>query len=190
MGGKLELSSQDGEGSTFSFTLTFLKSKPPAQSSPPAVAVLDDPTEESPTTLPEIPPDTRILLAEDVKVNQMIAVRFLQRLGCVVDVVANGIEAVEAWRRNSYSAILMDFQMPEMDGSQATQMIRELERKESRPFTPIIALTANTMEGDRELCLASGMSDFVAKPIERKELETALRKAVAPVAAGRMPGRP
>jgi signal transduction histidine kinase len=180
MGGTLELTSKVGEGSTFSFTLTLLKSNP---ETPLAIAAVDDPAREFPAALREIPPATRVLLAEDVKINQLIAVRLLQRLGCAVDVVANGIEAVEAWRRNSYSAILMDFQMPEMDGSQATQVIRDLERKENRPYTPIIALTANSMEGDRELCLASGMSDFVAKPIDRNVLEAALRKAVVPMAA-------
>jgi len=113
-----------------------------------------------------------------VRINQMVAVRLLQQLGCAVDVANNGIEAVEAWRKNSYGAILMDFQMPEMDGSQATQLIRTLELKENRPTTPIIALTANSMEGDRELCLAAGMNDFVSKPIKKESLETALKNAL------------
>ncbi len=183
MGGSLELASKPGEGTTFFFTLTFPKSKVAVAAAPLPVEVIDHAADTIYACLPEIPPDTRVLLAEDIKINQLIAVRLLERLGCQVDVATNGLEAVEAWRHNSYSAILMDFQMPEMDGSEATQLIRAIELQENRPYTPIIALTANSMEGDRELCLASGMSDFVSKPIDKKILEKALRRAVAQVSA-------
>jgi signal transduction histidine kinase len=179
MGGTLELTSNVGEGSTFSFMLTFQKTERTEKEAPLPVEVMDFSSVESSAALPEIPSGTRVLLAEDVKINQLIAVRLLQRLGCIVDLAKNGKEAVEAWRNQSYSAILMDFQMPEMDGSQATQLIRALELSENRPYTPIIALTANSMEGDRELCMASGMSDFVSKPINQQALGIALKKAVA-----------
>ena len=120
-----------------------------------------------------------MLLAEDVKINQMVATRLLQQLGCSVEVANNGIEAVEAWRRKKYDVILMDFQMPEMDGSQATQLIRTLELKENRSPVPIIALTANSMEGDRERCLDAGMTDFVSKPINKVALGAALKRAMS-----------
>ncbi len=121
----------------------------------------------------------RILLAEDVKINQLVAVHLLRQMGCRVDIVNNGAEAVAAWQRNFYSAILMDFRMPEMDGSEATRMIRALESEENLPPTPIIALTANSLEGDRAVCLAAGMNDFVTKPIKRDILQAALEKAGA-----------
>jgi CheY-like chemotaxis protein/anti-sigma regulatory factor (Ser/Thr protein kinase) len=177
MGGTLDLVSEVGKGSTFFFILTLPKQQPPAPGSQPPVAMVEYPAKESACL--EIPKGTHVLVAEDVKINQTVATHLLKQLGCTVDIANNGLEAVEAWRRNSYSAILMDFQMPEMDGSQATQLIRTLELKESRPPTPIIALTANSMEGDREICLAAGMSDFVSKPIKKAALEAALKKAVA-----------
>ena len=177
MGGSLDLTSNVGEGSIFFFVLTLPKHKAGAAKDAPPVPMVEYAANIAVGRL-EIPSGTRVLLAEDVRINQMVAVRLLQQLGCAVDVANNGIEAVEAWRKNSYGAILMDFQMPEMDGSQATQLIRTLELKENRPTTPIIALTANSMEGDRELCLAAGMNDFVSKPIKKESLETALKNAL------------
>jgi signal transduction histidine kinase len=178
MGGTLNLTSSPGLGSTFYFVMPFPKQKPSVADAGPPVELVEI-SAPAPVSQP-IPEGTRVLLAEDVKINQTVATHILRRLGFTVDVVNNGVEAVEAWRNKYYSAILMDFQMPEMDGFQATQLIRATELKESRPPTPIIALTANTMEGDRELCLAAGMNDFVSKPINQDALEAALRKAIVP----------
>ena len=123
---------------------------------------------------------TRILLAEDNIVNQKVASKMLDKLGYRVDVVANGREATEAVSRMAYDAILMDCQMPEMDGHQATQNIRRREaanEKEDRSMrVPIIALTANAMKGDRERCLESGMDDFLSKPINIEQLEETLER--------------
>jgi signal transduction histidine kinase/DNA-binding response OmpR family regulator len=116
----------------------------------------------------------RILLAEDNQVNQKLALRILEQMGYRADVASNGLEAVESIERQTYDVILMDVQMPEMDGLDATRNIRKLSDV-TQPF--IIAMTANAMEGDRELCLAAGMDDYVSKPIRVSELIDALMKA-------------
>jgi signal transduction histidine kinase/DNA-binding response OmpR family regulator len=110
----------------------------------------------------------RVLVAEDNVVNQKVAVRMLQRLGFLPEVVSHGLDAVRAARETDYDAILMDCQMPEMDGYQATAEIRR-SRGAGR-WIPIIALTANAMEGDREKCLEAGMDDYLAKPFSLKAL--------------------
>lgn len=113
----------------------------------------------------------RLLLVEDNAVNQKLALLLLERGGYRADVAANGIEALEALERQAYDVVLMDVQMPEMDGLEATRRIRA-ETRYGQPR--IIAMTANAMSGDRELCLAAGMNDYVAKPIQREELMNAL----------------
>ena len=115
----------------------------------------------------------RILIAEDNGVNQKLAVRILERLSYRPDVVANGVEALDALRKWHYDIVLMDVQMPEMDGFEATKQIRKEWKPGQRPR--IIAMTANAMAGDREACLAVGMDDYVSKPIQLKELQTVLQ---------------
>jgi CheY-like chemotaxis protein len=113
----------------------------------------------------------RILLAEDNVVNQKLALRLLQQMGYRADLASNGIEAVESVGRQSYDVVLMDVQMPEMDGLEATRRITA-RWPEKRPR--IIAMTANAMQGDRETCLAAGMDDYVVKPIRVEALVEAL----------------
>jgi signal transduction histidine kinase/DNA-binding response OmpR family regulator len=113
--------------------------------------------------------DVRVLVAEDNPVNQKVAVRLLERVGISADAVANGVEAVEAVSRGDYALVLMDVQMPEMDGLAAA---RELRRRGA--VVPIVALTANAMDGDRERCLAAGMDGYLSKPIIEEELVRAL----------------
>ena len=121
----------------------------------------------------------RILLAEDNAVNQKLALRLLEQMGYRADVASNGLEAVESVERQAYDVVLMDVQMPEMDGLDATRAIRALTNlRQPR----IIAMTANAMQGDREMCLAAGMDDYVSKPIRVAELIEALRRAHGPSA--------
>ena len=179
MGGTLGVSSRMGEGSIFSFTLQLPKQKTDAPRDHPPDTAFEYSSNAHTTASSVVPENTCVLLAEDGKINQLVAVRLLQQLGCTVDIASNGLEAVEAWRKNRYRIILMDCQMPEMDGYKATLLIRELETKQNLQPAQIIAITASSMEGDRELCLAAGMNDFTSKPISKLALETALKKALA-----------
>jgi signal transduction histidine kinase/DNA-binding response OmpR family regulator len=117
----------------------------------------------------------RILIAEDVLVNQQVALRMLDRLGYKADVSANGSEALEAVRSSRYDVVLMDMQMPVMDGLESTRRIRREVEPDFQPY--IIAMTANAMAGDRERCLAADMNDYVSKPVKIETLATALGKA-------------
>ena len=128
----------------------------------------------------------RILLAEDNAVNQKVATKLLERLGYRVDGASNGREAVEAIVRRPYDLVLMDCQMPELDGYAATVEIRALDGERCR--IPIIALTAGAMESDRQRCLEVGMNDFIAKPIDRAELEEVLRRWLEGAGSASAPG--
>jgi signal transduction histidine kinase/ActR/RegA family two-component response regulator len=175
MGGNLALESRPGRGSLFHFTVELgLHAGAPAE-------------EEVPAARPERVVATdrrglRVLLAEDNIVNQRVATRFLERLGHAVTVANDGREAVEWWLRERFDLVLMDVQMPEMDGFEAVAAIRDVER-ETGMRTPIIALTAHAMSGDRERCLAAGMDGYLTKPIKLAHLVAAIDEALPPIAA-------
>ncbi len=116
----------------------------------------------------------RILLAEDNAVNQKLALRLLQHMGYRADVAGNGLEVLQSLERQTYDVILMDVQMPDMDGLEASRQINKRWARSGRPR--IIAMTANAMQGDREMCLAAGMDDYLAKPIRVEELVAALMR--------------
>ena len=114
-----------------------------------------------------------VLLAEDNVINQMVAKTLLMKSGCTVDVVENGQLAVDAWQKNDYDAIFMDCQMPVMDGYEATEIIREQE--DPGQHIPVIALTANAMDGEEENCYAAGMDKYLTKPINIAHLVQTLQ---------------
>ncbi len=107
-------------------------------------------------------------------VNQKVALRFLERMGYNADAVGNGIEAVNAFQNRNYDLVLMDLQMPEMDGLEASRRIRRTVPADRQP--KIIALTANAMQGDREICLDAGMDDYISKPVKMHEIVAAIRR--------------
>jgi CheY-like chemotaxis protein len=174
MGGTMwaESAGTAGEGSTFHVTFLTREAAAPSREDGDAAPVSAgdlDPEQAARHPL-------RILLVEDNAVNQKLALRLFSLMGYDVDVAANGIEAVDAVERQSYDVIFMDVQMPEMDGLEATRRIRA-RLADNGPR--IVAMTANAMEGDREMCLEAGMDDYVGKPIRVNELVAALEKTPA-----------
>jgi CheY-like chemotaxis protein len=129
-----------------------------------------------------------ILIVEDNDVNQILAVRMLERRGYASEVVGDGRQALEALGRRSYAAVLMDCQMPELNGYDATSELRQVEPAGNH--TPVIAMTAHALRGDREKCLASGMDDYLAKPLRPEELDRILRSWAPRTANGSGAGAP
>ncbi|WP_437187319.1 response regulator [Planctomicrobium sp. SH668] len=139
----------------------------------------DDQQKNQTPKIPESPP-LNILLAEDSLANRKLAIGLLNRWGHSISVATNGLEAVQAAKEQRFDVILMDVQMPEMDGIEATRTIREYQSEYQQPPTPIVAMTAHAMKGDRELCLASGMDQYLSKPIRPFDLATVLA-SISPV---------
>ncbi len=173
MGGTIGVESRPGHGSTFWFTATLARAK----------ETLPDQATRNTDARPWVAPSgVRILLAEDNDLNQYIAGEYLKRGGYAFDVVADGSAAVTAAATGKYDLILMDCQMPGVDGYQAVRTIREAERHADSPRSaplPVIALTANATSGDRETCLACGFDDYLPKPIEPQQLYAVIQKCLA-----------
>ncbi len=181
MGGRIWIESGLGAGSIFHFTVAMETVAISDQSAHHHRAGTEK-NKDQPSPNSQVPSsDTmplNILVSEDNVVNQKLAVAMLKRMGHRVTLARNGVEALARFRARSFDLIFMDVQMPEMDGLEATRQIRAREAITGRR-TPIIAMTANAMGGDRELCIASGMDDYVSKPMNRAALEEAIQRAAA-----------
>ncbi len=170
MGGRIGVESREGSGSTFWFTAHF-----EVQSTQPAENAIEVDVTETRNLSAESPPtEWRILLAEDNIINQKVAQGILKKIGYKADVVSNGLEAIRALELTNYDLVLMDWQMPELDGFEATLLIRSNESHVLNHAVPIVAMTANAMGGDREKCIAAGMNDYLTKPLKHLELREIL----------------
>lgn len=166
MGGEIGVCSQKGQGSTFWCQLTL-----PIVTSCVQSSAISSSQETSPSVdFSKI----RLLLVEDNRTNQIVVKFMLKKLGCYFEIANHGQEAVEKVEKTSFDITLMDVQMPVMDGYQATQIIRQREHKKGSPPMIIIAMTAETMKGDKERCLAAGMNDYLAKPFKQEVLKEKL----------------
>jgi signal transduction histidine kinase/ActR/RegA family two-component response regulator len=181
MGGTLEVDSEPGRGSTFRFTITLRRAASSALD-------LEEPMPAPATeTVPTVPPGTHVLLVEDNLVNQKLARAMLESLHCRVTLAQNGRAALEAVARERPDIVLMDCQMPELDGFEATRRLRANESA-GTPRLPIVALTANVMADYRDRCLQAGMDDFLGKPYTRSDIASAIARQMeashAPTAQG------
>ncbi len=164
MGGKISVESTLGNGSIFQITLPFrvdLRTSPPSTGSEPTTPLAQG---------------IQVLLVEDNLINQKVAAALLKKMGCLLMIADNGAEALRLLSEQHFDAVLMDCQMPVMDGLEATRRLRAGEAGERMRRVPVIAMTANTMEGDRETCLACGMDDYLAKPVNKAAMNAALSR--------------
>jgi signal transduction histidine kinase/ActR/RegA family two-component response regulator len=171
MGGQIGVYSQPGQGSCFWFEVplpVIQENAPEETTAQPSGSALNSHELDG----------VRVLLVEDNPVNQKVAIRMLQKLGCVVELAENGQQALEKLERASYDIVLMDMQMPVMDGLTATRLLRQREQQTGH-HQVVIALTANAMQTDRELCLDAGMDDYLSKPLTLDALQVMLLRWVA-----------
>jgi CheY-like chemotaxis protein len=172
MGGDIRVTSEPGKGSTF-IIRTVMENASPDEAEGISALPAEKATEEA---APARDKKTRILLVEDIAANRKLATILLQKMGFEVFTAENGKQAVELCDTEKYDLLLMDCQMPEMDGYEASTIIKASGGKNSG--TPIIAMTANAFESDREKCLAAGMDDYIAKPVGRQKLEECIKRHI------------
>ena len=198
MGGEIGVTSEAGKGSTFRFSVAarpalareaLAESEPaflPAATTARAGAQRSVPEPGSPAVGHEAAPQAHLLIAEDNAVNQRVISAMLSRLGYSFEMVDNGVKAVEAVRGGKFDAVLMDVQMPQLDGVMATRLIRE-EECDRGGHIPIVAITAHAVDGTREEYIAAGMTEFIAKPIEVRKLALTLQEVLTPEAGSATP---
>lgn len=172
MDGEIGVHSEKGFGASFWFKINI--QVPLDQKS----ALIDRKKEKQENKVELYHNNCKVLLAEDNLTNQIVAEGMLELFGCKVDLAVNGVEAVEARKKNNYDLILMDCQMPELDGYSATGQIREFEQQTRAAHIPVVALTAHVMSGDRQQCLAAGMDDYLSKPLQQEQLQAVIEKWV------------
>jgi CheY-like chemotaxis protein len=169
MGGRIRVESRLGRGSTFFVELPLVRAEPPAPEVPAEPASAAEPGAAA-----------HVLVVEDNATNQFVLSIFLRKLGMTFDVAKHGAEALIAWERNDYDIVLMDIEMPVLDGFEATRELRRREQAQGRRHTPIIALSADAMLENRDKARLVGMDDFLTKPIEMDRLEALIRARVVP----------
>ncbi len=167
LGGELKLESRPGHGSRFYFSI------------PVEVGKYQEQTKQKPDASLQIK-GRRILLVEDNKANQMFMSLILKKFGLIFDIANDGVEAVEMFKENYYDLILMDENMPNLNGIEATKQILEIEKNENRTHTPIIALTANALKGDRERFIEAGMDEYMTKPVNKEKLLDMFNRFITP----------
>lgn len=176
MGGELEVTSEEGRGSNFRFYVELGMASDCPQAAPIETTSREGKRPRPKPAQPEpVDSGVRILLAEDNPVNQRVVLSMLARLGHRADVARNGLEAIDALERQEYHLVLMDVQMPEMDGREATRRLRQV-RQSGLPW--VVALTADALQGDRERCLEAGMNDYVTKPVTLGRLRDAVGRGL------------
>jgi PAS domain S-box-containing protein len=183
MGSRLYVSSHPGEGTAFSFTLRLEEGQAPTMAA-------DLPADAVPAPPPGMAP-LHCLIVEDNDLNRRLVLRMLERAGHSAAMAVNGREALDLVSTRNFDLVLMDIQMPEMDGLEATQQVRARERREHLPHLPVIAMTAHAMTSDREQCLSAGMDGYLSKPLRMNDLLQEMRRVLGPSGPGKestMPG--
>ena len=164
MGGQISVQSEKNKGSIFTFNIPLQIN---ADSEAENLSHSEDPASQF---------DARVLVVDDNQTNQKVMARYLTKLGCRTEIAADGLEAISAFQRGRFQLVLMDCQMPEMDGYEATRIIRKYEKEHNLRRTPILALTAHALSGDRDKCFAADMDEYLTKPISFSKLNEILRR--------------
>jgi CheY-like chemotaxis protein len=170
MGGNIRVTSEIGKGSTFEFFVPLPAVKAGETAPSPNTSAADANTQQKQTV--------KILLVEDYEANVLVAKSFLHSFGYECDVATNGREAVDKARKGKYAVILMDVQMHELNGLEATQLIRAHEQQHGLRRIPIIGMTAHALFGDRERCISAGMDDYISKPFNGDDLKLRIERAI------------